>query len=528
MGGALWQVAEHAVSGRDPATVFWCNKKGEALRVLVAELKQETATFNPALSRYDDFQVHHGDEMVDVYRHTRTELAGAMQVLEPEGIEIVPTLAAAAVSGGPIADADLDRLLTECVTAAQGCPDLDGAYICLHGAMAGESEGDPEGRLLCALREVLGDLPMVASLDLHAVITDRLVDAADILVPFHTYPHVDQFETGQRAARLLLRLLRKEIRPVTMRVEMPMLVRGDELITATGKFGGAIRRCQEIEAEHGGLAAGVIIGNAFTDVPDLQSNVLICRDNDPSGAEKQALEIARYMWRHRQDFQAPLTPLAESIALACETEGLTVFSDAADATASGAAGDSNAILKGLLQSDWTKRALVPVVDAPAVAAAAEAGVGAQLAIPLGGTRDPGRFTPVVVDVSVESVHDGKFLYEDGTRGRGGRVVVLRSGSITILVSERPVYVVGLKVFQAHGLEPTAFDLVVVKSPNGFRTHYQELANRIVPVDVPGSTSANLRSLPFQNCRRPMYPLEEHAEPPFDVLEDTGSGSQLDG
>ena len=108
------------------------------------------------------------------------------------------------------------------------------------------------------------------------------------------------------------------------------------------------------------------------------------------------------------------------------------------------------------------------------------------------------------------------------------MVVLRSGSITILVSERPVYVVGLKVFQAHGLEPTAFDLVVVKSPNGFRTHYQELANRIVAVDVPGSTSANLRSLPFQNCRRPMYPLEEHAEPPFDVLEDPGSGSQLDG
>ncbi len=129
---------------------------------------------------------------------------------------------------------------------------------------------------------------MVASLDLHAVITDRLVNAADILVPFHTYPHIDQFETGQRAASLLLRLLRKEIRPVTARVKIPMLVRGDELITATGKFGEAIRRCQEIEAERGGLCAGVLIGNAFTDVPDLQSNVLICRDDDASGAEAHA------------------------------------------------------------------------------------------------------------------------------------------------------------------------------------------------------------------------------------------------
>ena len=487
------------------------------MRVLVAELKQETATFNPMLSRYDDFQVYHGKEVVDTYRDTRTELAGAMQVLEPAGIEIVPTLAATAVSGGPIAEADLNRLLTECVNAAQSHRDVDGAYICLHGAMAGESEGDPEGRLLCALREVLGDLPMVASLDLHAVITDRLVDAADILVPFHTYPHIDQFETGQRSARLLLRLLREEVRPVTARVEIPMLVRGDELITATGKFGEAIKSCQKIEAEAGGLAAGVIIGNAFTDVPDLQSNVLIYRDGDQPAAEDQALEIARYMWRHREEFQAPLTSLSEAIALASETDGLTVFSDAADATASGAAGDSNAILKGLLLADWQKRALVPVVDAPAVAAAVDAGVGAQLAVPLGGTRDPGRFTSVIVDVVVESVHDGDFLYEDGTRGRGGRVVVLSSGSITIMVSERPVYVVGRMVFQAHGLEPSEFDLVVVKSPNGFRTHYQELASRIVPVDVPGSTSANLRSLPFQNCRRPMYPLEEHAEPSFDTL-----------
>ena len=485
------------------------------MRVVVAELKQETATFNPARSRYDDFQIYRGVEILDTYRGTRTELAGAMAVLEPEGIEIIPTLAATAVSGGPIADADLDRLLSECVDAVRPHTHVDGAYICLHGAMAGESEVDPEGRLLHALRSLFDAVPMVASLDLHAVITDRLVDAADVLVPFHTYPHVDQYETGQRAARVLLRLLRGEVRPTTARVEIPLLVRGDELITATGKFGEAIGSCQQSESSPGGLAAGVIIGNAFTDVPDLQSNVLVCRDDDRAGAEQEALQIARYMWRHREDFQAQLTPLPEAIALAASTAGLTVFSDAADATASGAAGDSNAILQGLLAAGWEKRSLIPLVDAPAVAAAVAAGVGAQLELPLGGTRDPGRFSPVMVEVVVESLHDGNFLYEDGTRGRGGRVVVLSAGTITIMVSERSVYVVGRKVFQAHGLEPTEFDLVVVKSPNGFRTYYEQLASRIVPVDVPGSTSANLRSLPFQHCRRPIFPLDEDVKVPFD-------------
>ena len=489
--------------------------ESETMRVVVAELKQETATFNPASSHYDDFQVYRGQDVLAAYRGTRTELAGAMAILEPAGIEIIPTLAAAAVSGGPIADADLDRLLAECVDAVRPHSDVDGAYICLHGAMAGESEIDPEGRLLSALRGLLSGVPMVASLDLHAVISDRMMDAADVLVPFHTYPHVDQYETGQRAARILLRLLRGEVRPTTARVELPLLVRGDELITATGKFGTAIKSCQKIESSPGGLAAGVIIGNAFTDVPDLQSNVLVCRDNDLAGAEQEALQIARYMWRHREQFQAELTPLADAIELASSTPGLTVFSDAADATASGAAGDSNAILKGLLTARLSKRALIPLVDAPAVATAVASGVGARLEIALGGTRDSGRFSPVRVDVTVESLHDGDFLYEDGTRGRGGRVVVLTTGSITIMVSERPVYVVGRKVFQAHGLEPTQFDLVVVKSPNGFRTYYEELASCIVPVDVPGSTSANLRSLPFQHCRRPVFPLDENVVGPLD-------------
>src|SRR4029078_9801387 len=125
--------------------------------------------------------------------------------------------------------------------------EVDGAYICLHGATAGEEEGDPEGRVLEAIRAILARIPLVASLDLHAVLTDRMLAAADVLVPFHTYPHVDQYQTGQRAARNLLRLLQREIRPTTARIPLPMLVRGDELITATGRFGEAIRMCQQVE-----------------------------------------------------------------------------------------------------------------------------------------------------------------------------------------------------------------------------------------------------------------------------------------
>jgi len=174
-------------------------------RVLIAELKQETATFNPALTLYDDVRIYFGDDVLTHYRGTKTELAGAMDVFEAAGVEVVPTMAAHAVSGGPIETASLDRLLDEMVERIRGQVEqqegVDAVYLCLHGAMAGQDEVDPEGRLLRDVREILDDKPLVASLDLHAILTERMIAAADVLVPFHTYPHVDQYDTGQRAAR---------------------------------------------------------------------------------------------------------------------------------------------------------------------------------------------------------------------------------------------------------------------------------------------------------------------------------------
>ena len=483
-------------------------------RVLIGEFKQETATFNPVPTRYDDFSVHFGQDLIDARHATKTEMAGALDLFAAANIDIVPTVGASAVSGGPVNQTDLDRLIRELLESASMHREINGIYLSLHGAMAGEREGDPEGLLLTELRKRFPNLPIVASLDLHAVLTDRMIRSADILVPYHTYPHTDHYQAGQRAARNLLGLLSGHVCPKVACVPLPMLVRGDELLTATGQFGEAIRMCQSLEASEGGLAAGVIIGNAFTDVPALQSYVLVTTNNDLPRAQVEAERIGRFMWQHRELFQATLTSLDKAIEQARRSDGLVVFSDAADATASGAAGDSNAILQGLLSSGFSKKSLVPIVDAPAVERAFTSGVSATIDVLLGGTRDPGRFTPLPVTGRVVSLHEGGFHYEDGTKAHGGKRAVLQIDRVTVLVTERPVYVVGRLVFESHGLDPSDFDLVIVKSPNGFRTWYESIAHLIVPVDVPGSTSANLRSLPYQNCVRPIFPLDDQVPSPF--------------
>ena len=480
--------------------------------ILFAELRQETASFNPFPTKFEMFRQMHGAEILNNYEGTKTEISGFMDVLaERKEIKLVPTVSAASVSGGLIPKDDLNQLLDviiESIKAAVDANAIDAVYLCLHGAMAGESEDDPEGLLLRKVREVVGTIPLVASIDLHAILTDRMLDLIDVVVPFHTYPHVDQYETGERAARCLLKLLDGGVKPEVVTVKLPLLVRGDELITATGKYGEAIRMCQEIEASETGLSAGVNIGNAFTDVPELRTNVLVVRDNDRNQAQEDAEKIASFMWEHRELFRAELISVEQSIGVAQSNPGLTVFSDAADATASGASGDSNAILKALVASEFNGRCLVPIVDQPAVEQAVAAGEGARIQVALGGTLDPARFQPLELEVEVLRLYDGHFAYENGLLGFGGRIAVVRQHNIDVLIVERSLFFVGQQVFASHGCDPAEYRIVVVKSPNGFRPYYDSIASAICAVDVVGSTSANLPSLPYKKVARPIFPLDD--------------------
>lgn len=480
-------------------------------KVLIGYFFQETSHFNPGLTTRDRFDISRGEELIERYAGTNTYVAGGLDVFKEEGVDVVPTYAASSVtSGGPVPAPDLDGMTGEMLEAVAAARDADGAYIAFHGAMAGTEEHDPEGRILEQLRSMMGDKPIVASYDLHAILTDRLVRSADVTVALHTYPHTDMRLTGQRAAAALVRL-QGGARPTAAQVKLPMIVRGDELITETGLFGQAIDRCKAFESDEKGLSALVNIGNPFTDVPELRTNTLVTSDGEPQMARDLAEELARFMWEHRGSMQAELVSMEEAVALAAREPGLTVFSDAADATSSGASGDSNWILRGLIEAGYGKRALLPLVDAPAVEVAFAGGVGSRFTVPLGGTVDRERHQPVECEVYVQSLHDGHFRTESGETSRAGRTAVLVSGGTVIMTTEFPVSIMGRRVFEARGLNPVDFDLVVCKSPNGFRTHYEAIAERIVPVDCPGSTSANLRSLPYRNVTRPIYPLDEDAE-----------------
>jgi microcystin degradation protein MlrC len=481
-------------------------------RVLIAECKQEVSSFNPVPSRYDDFTVTFGDAIVAQHQAVQSEVAGALGVFGArDDIRVIPTYRAVQrTSGGRLAAADFARIVAEFRDGLRSAPPVDAAYFALHGAMSAEGEDDPEGYLLAETRKILGErLPIVASFDLHGILTDRMLEHCDAITIYHTYPHVDFVETGERAAQLLLRLLAGQVRPVTARVPIPALVRGDELITATGLFGRFIGKAQAIERSAGGLSAGMFIGNPFTDVVDLCSNAVVVTDDDPALAERAAIQIATGFWEVRERLQQPLIPLADAAQIACDSPGTTVLVDAADATSSGASGDSNAILRALLDAGYRGRALIPIVDAPAVRAAFAAGVGQTIQVTIGGALDPDRFTPLPVEARVHMLSEGRFRNESwGNVWDAGPTAVLHAGTNTLVVTSRPVHLFDRSLFLAHGQNPQYFDTVVVKSPHCQRQFYADWAARMVNVDAPGATSANLRSLGHTRCCRPIFPLDD--------------------
>lgn len=481
------------------------------LRILVAECKQEVSSFNPALSHYEDFIISQGAALLNRHASVSSEVAGALSVFAQRAdVEIVPAYSAIAItSAGTLAASDWQRIAGEFCAALQAAGPVNAVYLCLHGAMVAENENDPEGFLLAETRRIHGEhIPIVASFDLHGIVTDRILAHANAITLYHTYPHVDFYETGERAARLLLKIIDGQARPVTARVAIPALVRGDELITATGLYGRLVADARAFEQGPGGLSAGIFIGNPFTDVPDLCSNSLMVTDNNPARARREAVRLARAFWQVREQLQALLTPLTEAVHIAATTtNGTTILVDAADATSSGAPGDSNAILRGLIEANYAGSALIPIVDAQAVQAAVRAGIGSTIHVSVGGTLDP-RHAPLPVEARVCLLSDGYFRNEShGSQWYSGDTAVLKADNITLLITSRAVSLYDRSLFLAHGQDPRHFGVVVVKSPHCQPHMFRDWASAYVNVDAPGATSANLRSLGHTQCARPIFPLD---------------------
>jgi microcystin degradation protein MlrC len=490
------------------------------MRIAIGQLWQETNTWNPLPTTRADFEqfgVLRGQEMVERMADTN-ELGGFIQSLRswPEQPQIVGLVRLPAWPGGVATHETFIWLRQELTEALSRQLPVDAVLLALHGAMVADGVSDVEGEVLDTVRRMIGHtVPLVATLDLHANVTQRMVEAADALVLYHTVPHIDVFETGQRGSAVLRRLLVEGARPITAFQKLPLVVPAECANTQdpASVSWGFRQQLQQLEADANILAAGLANVQPWIDVPELGSAVVIVADQDAERARCSCSRLAADVWQQRRAYLPQLLPAAEAVHQAHEIgEGLVVLSDSADATTSGAPGDSTHILRELLKYDWPRPALVTLVAPGVVEEAQRRGIGAEWTLSLGGIRDSRFSRPLTVTAQVASLFEARFVMS-GHLAKNlpinmGRSAVLRRGNVHMIITSRSGPHFAPELFQAAGLDPFAASVLVAKSPCGFRAAYQQKAKEILLVQAPGCAPSDFWHYDYRNIPRPLWPWDE--------------------
>ena len=498
-------------------------------RIFICGIHQETASFNPIPTVKEDyFRRSAGREqaLVDNVRKdgalrsmTFGSTLGAMlDVAEENGYAVIGGVDIGANSGGAVQQSVIDWYLQENLALLKAAMPVKAVLICLHGATQSDKSNDVCGDVLTAIRQVVGeDTVIAASCDLHANVTERMMRAADYISGYQTYPHLDFYGTGKRAATLAMGKLQGKGAKMAW-VTLPQMAPAHGYTTEKGGLKALMDKGFAM-VESGEIADFSIFQmQPWLDVDKPGSAVLVAAETEEK-AIAAAAELARGEFALREELQGPkLWTIADVVQAAIDNEvdKPVVLVDSSDSPGAGSPGDSAEVLRWLLPHRDTLRAAVTVVDKAAVEKAYALGVGGKADFVLGGTVSPELSRPVEVkDCVVKSLHKGDFVLEGpasrGSRGDMGPAAVLQAGQLLILVNHIGSNGRDPQFYRSVGIEPTLCRLVDVKACTSFRAAYEPISALICNTITPGAAGVELKTLPFKNIPQPFYPFEEITE-----------------
>jgi len=494
------------------------------MKIVIAQMKHETNTYSPVPTPLARFAVGggeppEGDEARAFYKGTGSAIGAFIDLAESAGAQIVIPVAGNAWPSGLVEDAAYEHMASRiCAAVAQGC---DAVLLDLHGAMVTQTYEDGEGELLRRLREVNPSVPIGVALDMHTNFYPAIAQHATAVAGYQTYPHVDMYETGQRAGRAILALLNGQAKPAMAWGNRPMLPH----VMRQGSDDSPNRelqaRCKQMERE-GALCASVFVGFPNADIHNAGLSAVVVTNGDAALARRWCDELLDMAWELRKAFVYEIEPLALSMkraqALADAGKpgaGPVVLLDHSDNCASGGTMDTMTVLGGMLDAGLQDAAAFAIFDPQAVQLMIAAGVGAQITLSLGGKLDMPAIglqgQPRTVSGRVKLVCDGRYR-NFGPMARGeandmGPTAVLDTGGVEIVVISNHVEPHDLAAFVAVGIDPARKRFLMLKSRVHWRAGLRPLAQAVVECAGTGVCTSDYAMLDFKRVRRPIYPVD---------------------
>jgi microcystin degradation protein MlrC len=487
------------------------------MKAIVAQFIFESNTFNPVEAELTLFTENGawrvGEAAVRSWvAEAPSQLSGSLSVLESAGWTVAPVFAAMCGSpAGRLSQPCFDRIRAELASAIKAALPADAIILHLHGAACAAAEDDVEGNLLELVREELGFRGvLVASLDLHANVTRRMLQHADAVTAYRTMPHIDFVETGIRAAQLATRTGPRRTRTLA---KIAALIPPTDTNDKEGRFSEILARAREIETRDGIDDVSLFPVQPWLDVAELGSSVVVT-SHSAEVAQVAARELADAWYHQRHAWQSGTRSWPEIKArLRQKRSEPWILVDSADATTGGSAGHSAEAIRELmpLAGELPGEVLLWVVDPTAVRAAEH---GAERFV-LGEQE-------VEITAQVQWTGEGRYV----ARGRSytgqtfsmGRAAVLRRGRLHVVVSSGPALAADPAFYEAVGLEPERALGVQVKSLMGWRAGYNATPDHGLVFDGPGCTSLNFSRLPFSPKNRALFPLCEEPQQPVTLWQ----------
>jgi len=485
--------------------------------IICAEFKQESNRYAKGVSglkEYTEREYLFGEELLrQTFMGTRSELGGFFDVLDPQqSCRLVPVLGLNASPGPVTAQSIWQQVTDTLLQAIEAHAPVDGVLLALHGAMVTEELEDGEGALLQAIRQKVGSkVPIMTTLDLHANMTERMVENATAFFPCDYYPHTDFYEAGVRAARCMWRTVCGEIKPVMKWNKLDLIF--PYVPTAGEHFAPLLQKAQAWRDNGTLLDATICHGFFAGDIYEQGAAVLTVSNADGEKAQHLADELAADVWSARKlldrDFYTPQEAIAQALRA---QQWPAVLADVADNPGSGATTDSVVLLRHLLDAGVEDAALAVLYDPQVVEQARQAGEGAVIETELGGKLAP-EITggPLHCTALVEKLTDGCYRNRD-TMNQGvamclGNCALLKIGGVQVIVCSRHTQPYDLEVYRHCGIQPETRKLLVVKSAAHFRASFATVAKAIYDVETPALGPMRPQMLPLSHSRRPIYPLD---------------------
>ncbi len=444
------------------------------------------------------------------------EMPGFVAAMDAAGPwQPLPILLAMAEPNGPVDAAVFAGMMAiwrRGLEAIRGA--VDGVYCVLHGAGLTTTDEDPEGTLQTLIRDILPDVPLACSYDLHANVSDRMVALTDAFVGYRTNPHLDMRERGAESAVLLRRIM-GGLRTHRALRRLPIVAPTVSMLTAQGPYAEVIDLGQDMQARDSRILNVSIMGGFAYGDTSFNGMAVIVTTTGQAAADALADTLARAVWDRRARFVAKLTSLEDAVRRAKDSPVPLAFADVADNPGGGGRGNTMWILEALVRADM-RDALVGMILDPALAVEAHGlGIGARFTARFNRDAAPddpfskGFEAPAeIVALSDGRVTGRRGIYA-GTAMTLGRTVLLRIGGISVVVTEGRAQCADPVFFEHLGLDIARARLVVVKSRGHFRGGFDEFFghDQIVEVDCPGLTSPILTRFDWKRLPRPVLPID---------------------